>query len=161
MPSLTTIGRAERIDLPVYGLFNVPAKIDTGADTSSIWASEIEEKDGKLTFCFFDSGSKYYTGEKITMNAAQFKLTRISNSFGQKEVRYSVKVSLVVKNRKIRATVTLANRMNKTYPILLGRRILNKKFIVDVSQGEPLLHTERKKQEKLREYLTNLDKKVD
>jgi hypothetical protein len=114
MPSLSIIGRAERIDLPRHGIFGVPAKVDTGADSSSIWVTDITEKDGMLSFTFFGPGSKYYTGDKVTIPASQYTLTRISNSFGQKEVRYSVKLTIVLQGRMIRATVTLANRANKT-----------------------------------------------
>ncbi|HSW90725.1 MAG TPA: hypothetical protein VLF64_01885, partial [Candidatus Saccharimonadales bacterium] len=58
------IGRADRIDLPELGFLGVPAKVDTGAKTSAIWASNIVERDGGLAFTLFDESYTLYTGEE-------------------------------------------------------------------------------------------------
>jgi len=62
----TIIGSKELVDFPELGFVRVPAKIDTGADSSSIWASDITEQDGKLEFYLFDEQSPYYTGQKVS-----------------------------------------------------------------------------------------------
>ena len=51
--ALTHIGTIEHISLPEYELVTIPAKIDTGADGSSIWASNIRLNRGKLSFNLF------------------------------------------------------------------------------------------------------------
>lgn len=149
MKQLGIIGRAERIDLIDHGVQGVVAKVDTGADMSSIWASDIYESDNDLTFVLFGEKSPYYTGEKITVPVGEYRRTRIANSFGTKELRYVIKVKVRIHGRVINAAFSLADRSSKTYPILLGRRILNKKFLVDVSQGTPLLAEERKKRKQM------------
>ena len=61
---LAMIGSTEYVD--IAGISRVPAKIDTGADSSAVWASDIEmKKDGTLVFSLFGKSSPFYTGEKI------------------------------------------------------------------------------------------------
>jgi len=135
----TVIGRAALVrffDLPEHW---VPAKIDTGADLSSIWATDIHvQSDGCLTFKLFGPSSKYFSGTQIVVPSADFRLAHIENSFGVGEKRYVVKLRVQVEGRLFKATFTLADRSVKTYPVLLGRRLLNGKFIVDVSLGKSL-----------------------
>jgi hypothetical protein len=155
MSELETIGRAERISIKSLDLVNVPAKVDTGADSSAIWVSEVKETNRGLECVFFGEGSKFYTGERIIIPHG-YDVTRVSNSFGQKELRYKIKLRIRVKGRLISATFTLSDRSKKTYPILLGRRLLRGKFLVDVTQGQALLARERAKIRRLNRQLNKL-----
>lgn len=157
MSDLTIIGRAERIDIPDFDIFGVPAKVDTGADSSSVWASDIHLEGDTLCYKLFGQGDKLYTGKEIYVQPPHYKVIRIASSFGHKELRYVVKLRLVVNGRHIKTTITLANRSNKTYPMLLGRRMLAKKFLVDVSVGKPLLRAEARKKKLLEEDMLKLD----
>jgi len=58
------VGRNESVDFARYShTKNVPAKIDTGADSSSVWVSNVRvDKKGILRFNLFGEGSPYYTG---------------------------------------------------------------------------------------------------
>jgi hypothetical protein len=113
----------------------VIAKVDTGADLSSVWASSVREQpDGTLAFILFGPKSHYYSGETIMLPKAEYRKTSIANSFGVKEERYVVKLRVEIQGRIIRATFTLADRSLKAYPVLIGKRALNGKFIVDVSK---------------------------
>lgn len=141
--SLPTIGRAERADFPEIGVKKLPVKIDTGADACSIWAHVVELQGEKLHVVFFDPGSGFYTGEEHVFETGDFSVTRVANSFGHREVRYKVKLLIRVKGRKIRGTFTLSDRSKKLYPVLIGRSLLYNKFLVDVSQGKPLLAAEK------------------
>ncbi len=157
---LDIIGRAERVDVLSLGLRAVPAKVDTGADNSAIWASRVvEQSDGSGLHCvFFGPGSPYYTGEVVRI-AQGYTVTRVANSFGKKELRYKLKLRIKVKGRLIRATFTLSDRSLKTYPILLGRRLLQNKFLVDVSQGDSLREIETSKAQNLAQTLQLLNEK--
>jgi len=150
---LSTIGRAEKVDLPDFSVFGVPAKVDTGADSSSIWASNIVQNDTALSFTLFGPGSPYYSGQVVSIENEDYTMTRVENSFGHRENRYKVKLSIHVKDRTVRATFTLADRSKKTYPVLLGRRLLQGKFLVDVRDGEPLHDEEAAKTEALAKEL--------
>ncbi len=125
------IGSKELIDFPTLGIVGVPAKIDTGADSSAIWASNIHEENGSLHFTLFDKASPFYTGE--VLSADRFSVISIKNSFGHVESRYKVSLYIRLSGRVIRVRFTLANRENNSQPILIGRRTLHGKFLVDVS----------------------------
>ena len=153
---LTTIGRAERIDLIDFAVKSVPAKVDTGADTSSIWTSAVSEVGEQLCFTLFAPSSEYYTGEVIRLPRSAYSITRVANSFGVKELRYKVKIKIAIKGRVVRATFTLSDRSQKMYPILLGRRLLNRKFLVDVSGGDPLIDEEQARADILERELASI-----
>jgi glutathione synthase/RimK-type ligase-like ATP-grasp enzyme len=128
----TIIGSKELIGLPEHGLFDIPAKIDTGADSSAIWASEIRESDGELSFVLFAKGSRFYTGERISTD--DFDAASIRNSFGHSEMRYKVRFVVKLGGRHIIARMTLADRSKNRYPILIGKKTIRKKFLVDVGE---------------------------
>lgn len=132
MNNLQHISSIEPISLPDEQIQAVPAKIDTGADSSAIWASSILEQDGKLSFVLFDKTSPYYTGK--TLSTKSYKSTSVKNSFGQSEFRYKASLKLQLAGRTIRTHFTLANRANNHYPVLIGQRTLRGKFLVDVSK---------------------------
>lgn len=129
---IDTIGSVELIDFPELSANQVPARIDTGAIFSSIWASDIVEKNGMLSFKLFGPGSVFLNGE--TIKTGDFRTTSVKNSFGQSEFRYKVRLQINIAGRKIRAWFTLANRSSMTYPVLVGRNVLRNKFVVDVSR---------------------------
>jgi len=135
---LSVIGSTQKIDFVDAGAVGVLAKIDTGADLSSVWASNIIETSDGLTFTLFGEGSPYFTGQPVTVKRGNYKRRLIVNSFGTKESRYVVRLRIRVQGRVISTSFTLADRSQKAYPILLGRKFLHRKFLVDVSKGDPL-----------------------
>ena len=153
---LTIIGRAEKASFPSLSLKSVPAKIDTGADSSSIWAHVAERKGKQLKVVFFGPESDLYTATEHIFEENDFEVTRVSNSFGHKELRYKVKLGIVIKGRTINGTFTLADRSQKLYPVLIGRSLLTKKFIVDVSKGSPLRGEERRRRGQLKDELSKV-----
>jgi hypothetical protein len=157
----TVIGRVERVSFPTLNLKRVPAKIDTGADSSSIWCSKIEMVDGDLECIFFGKGSPFYTGQRVLFKSRDIDLTRIANSFGHRELRYKVKIPIVLKNRTVKATFTLTDRSTKLYPILIGRSMLMNKFLVDVSRGTPLHEEEGARQKRLQKEMRRIKQELD
>lgn len=145
------IGRAESIALPAFDIAELPARIDTGAKTSSIWASEIREKDGVLSYVLFDQSSAHYTGE--LHSTVVFEKTMILSSIGEAQERYKIRLLIKLKGKKIRARFTLADRSKQVYPVLVGRNVLRGKFIVDVQGGEPLYQEERQQSQALKSNL--------
>lgn len=132
------IGRTEAIRFPKEGNLKVPAKIDTGADSSSVWASNVlVDDEGKLHFSLFAPGSPYYTGKAYTKKT--FKVHFVRSSTGEAQMRYAVKMPISIKDRRVQATFTLADRSKNTYPVLIGCRLLKAKFVVDVQRGSQLV----------------------
>lgn len=156
MKELVVIGRAEKVDFPQLPAFKVPAKIDTGADSSSIWAYKIEDDGKKLNVAFFGPDSPHYTSVTHSFSKKEYSVTRIANSFGHKEIRYKVKLRIRVKGRLINGTFTLSDRSTKLYPILIGRSLLKNKFLVDVTKGKPLIAEEKARKTALKEEILNI-----
>lgn len=133
-----------RKNLPIIGsnalvtvanIPDIPAKIDTGADSSSIWASDIVVTPEKqLEFCLFGPESPLYTGERLTVK--DFGVQRVRNSTGGVSVRYRVKLPMTAAGKHIRVNFTLADRSRNNFPILIGRKTLKNRFLVDVSHTE-------------------------
>ncbi len=149
------IGRAEKISFPEFDIVKVPVRVDTGAKTSSVWATSIVEKDDILSFRLFGQASPLYTGQ--IHHTRQFEKTVVASSNGQAEERYKVRLLVKLKGKKIRARFTLADRSQQAYPVLVGRNVLRGKFIVDVQDGKPLYHEERRRSQTLQSKLAAKD----
>ena len=116
----------------VGGVSNVPAKIDTGAGSSAIWASDIAvSKKGVLSFCLFGKGSQFYTGK--IHKRTDYKVFVVRSAMGQEEIRYRVYIPVNIAGHRIKALFSLADRSKNSFPVLIGRRTLNGKFLVNVS----------------------------
>ena len=127
------LGAAELITL--CAVPNVAAKIDTGADSSSIWASEIAETGDALSFVLFAPNSTQYTGERLTV--VNFESIRVASSNGGREHRYVVTLPMTVAGRQFEVRCSLADRSTLLYPVLLGRAFLSNNFLVDTSKMLP------------------------
>lgn len=127
------IGMTDLVDFPDLELFDVQAKVDTGAFTSALHCKDVRlTKSGlqkKLSFWLIDNtgvpARRFYSD--------QFSQRMIRNSFGVAELRYVIKTRIVLFGRTIRAEFTLADREHLKNPVLLGRKLLRNRFIVDVS----------------------------
>lgn len=122
------------VDFPDLGWFDVQAKIDTGAFTSSLHCKDIQliktDLHPILSFWLIDK-----TGEPARQfYSDQFSQRMIRNSFGVAEKRYVIKTRIVLFKRIIRTEFTLADRERLKNPVLLGRKLLQNRFLVDVSQ---------------------------
>lgn len=128
------IGRTEHIVIPSESARKIRVKIDTGADRSSIWASNIAmSSDGELSFTLFAPESKFYSG--TVYRTKNFEASRVRSAHGDLQVRFRTHLTIILGGKKIRGTFTLADRSKNKYPALIGCKILNKKFLVDVSKG--------------------------
>lgn len=131
-----TIGRVDCIDLPELGLSNIQCKVDTGADTSSIHCHrvQIKEKDGKEYLNFKLLDPKHPDYQKKDFQIYNFKERRVRSSNGQLQFRYVITIDVIIYGQTYKTEFTLTDRGKMKYPILLGRKLLNKNFVVDVSK---------------------------
>jgi hypothetical protein len=132
MKNKITIGRLDKIDLPEFGIVNVNAKIDTGAFTSAVNCKKITLKEDTLSFLI----SLEVEGKAIrqTFQTTQFKQKLIKSSNGIKELRYVIKTKVRLFGRIFPAEFSLSDRSKMKNPILIGRKLLTKRFVVDVSK---------------------------
>jgi hypothetical protein len=129
-----TIGSVDKVDLPLFNLQDIEAKIDTGANRSSIHCSKIEllDKAGTQELSFhipLDSskGDNFFTSR-------DFFKKKIKSSNGHSEERYIIKTTVILFGKRIKASFSLTDRAEMSYPILLGRKLLKSRFVVDIDE---------------------------
>ena len=131
---MQTLGRSDRVDLPGLSLEDIQAKIDTGAYTSSLHCLRAEVVDGELEFVLLDEEHPEFTGMKYRFK--KFDQREIKNSFGEAELRFVIKTKVKIYDTVIRAEFSLSNRGNLKFPVLLGRKILRHRFLIDVTKKD-------------------------
>ncbi|MCL6219672.1 ATP-dependent zinc protease [Zunongwangia pacifica] len=123
------IGRFDKADFPVLDLEGISVKIDTGAYTSSIHCDEIVEKDDVLYCKFLDEEHEQYNGKEFTFKDYEIIYVRSSNGMIQK--RYQIESKIKLFNKIYKISLSLSSRQEMRFPVLLGRKFLSNKFIVD------------------------------
>lgn len=126
------IGRIDKADFPLLNLFDIDIKIDTGAYTSSIHCHKVVVLENELICSFYDEDHPQYDGKEIKFK--EFSTAKVKSSNGVVQKRYKVKTVIVLYGKKYSISLTLSTRDDMKYPILIGRKFLSKKFIVDVNQ---------------------------
>lgn len=134
--NLKVIGRLENIDFPEWNLFDIDAKIDTGAYTSSLHCHHIKsyKEAGKeyVKFNLLDPSHETYNDKLFKLPIHRKKVVKSSN--GETEERYVVKTSVKIYDNILKAELSLTDRSEMRYPVLIGRKLLNGRFLVDVSR---------------------------
>ena len=125
------IGRREEVDFPELGLYGITAKIDTGAYTSSLHCYDIREERGVLYFKLLDAPQAEFKVQD--QKFSEYSQKNIKNSFGEIEKRFVIKTNITIGGKQIKTFISLTDRGTMRYPVLIGRKLLKKRFIVDVS----------------------------
>ena len=132
------IGWKEWFSLDCIALPAIKGKIDTGAKTSALHAFNIE------TFYIEDVEYVRFDIHPLQKNKRLVRscISRVidrrmvSDSSGKKEKRIVIKSDLRIGDKKIRVELTLTNRDNMSFRMLLGREaIMQAKMIVDISKS--------------------------
>ncbi len=123
------IGRTDKVDFPLLELSDIDAKIDTGAYTSSIHCVDIREIDQILQCSFLDATHPEYNGKKFTFK--NYDMSAVKSSNGKVEMRFAVRTQIEVFNKVYPITFTLSPRDDMRFPVLIGRKFLSGKFLVD------------------------------
>lgn len=133
-PEPIFIGWCECVDLPDLDLACIKAKIDTGAATSSMHATRIKpfEEDGAQWVEFWFRAHK---GERAKRyRAPVYERRKIKSSNGLSEFRYVIETHIILGGKSWLGHITLANRRNMAFPMLIGRRALRRGFLVNCAQ---------------------------
>lgn len=123
------VGWRELVSLPELGLAGIPAKIDTGARTSSLHAEVIDD--------FTRAGQRFvqfavdWDGTRHRCEAVHVDLRGITSSNGEQQERFVIKTPLRIGNYDFRAEISLADRSQMQFPMLIGRTALRRRFVVD------------------------------
>ncbi len=133
----TTIGSRDKIDIPEFDLFDLPCKTDTGAATSAIHCHQVKliqiHEVDYISFRLLDPSHLAYNHREY--RTSHFKEKKIKSSFGDVAYRYTITCQVTLFGKSFRAEFTLADREKMRYPILLGRRLLRSRFVVDVAKA--------------------------
>ena len=132
----TIIGRFEHINLISFA-DDVPVKIDTGAYRSTVHAESIEEiklKSGSVKLKFILLGHPSFSKKKV-IKVSSFRKRKITSSSGHGQVRYEINLRISLAGKVFTTPFTLANRSKTIFPVLIGRKALNSRYLVDPSKS--------------------------
>lgn len=127
------IGMKEIISIIDLELYDLDAKIDTGADSNTLHCDDIFiDEYNFVHFTLLDAVHPSYNGKKMKMPL--HKIKKIKSSNGQVEKRPFIKIGVLFFGKKYKTVVSLTNRADMKFPMLIGKNFLAHKFLVDVSQ---------------------------
>jgi hypothetical protein len=151
---LPVIGWREWVGLPDLGIPAIKAKVDTGARSSSLHALDIELfRRGETHMVRF----KVYPFQRdrrraVTAEAVLLGRRLVRNSSGQEEFRPIIRTSIEVMGRAWLIYLTLARRDAMGFRMLLGRRAVRRKFLLDPGRsfltGKARVPAARKRKQK-------------
>lgn len=127
------LGAVEYVDLPGLHLFNVQVRVDTGANNSSLHVDKIEyeERNGE-TWVSFDLPEDVFPDRKASRRSAKLVDKRtVKTNNDAKEQRCLIEVSICIGKSHWTIPITLTDRSNMRYPMLLGRTAMAGRAIVD------------------------------
>lgn len=117
------------VALPQLNLTGIPAKIDTGARTSSLHAEvleTLERADGPYVRFAVD-----WDGIRHECEAIHVDVRGITSSNGETQRRFVIKTPLKIGDMEFKTEISLADRSDMRFPMLIGRTALRRKFLVD------------------------------
>lgn len=140
--NLPIVGGVENVYVNPPGLL-FEARIDTGAESSSIHAENIQlvERDSKKYVLF--SLRNPETNELVELERRLERTVLIKQKASESERRYVVKLWLTLGEIKEIVDVTLSNRADFSYSLLVGRNLLTDTAIVDVSRRHTITVKEK------------------
>ena len=130
-------GWREWLSIPGLDIRAIKVKLDTGARTSALHATRIKpfQRDGEDWIKFqinpVQRGRKY----TIDCEAKVLNQRRVRSSSGQAEERYVIKTAVHLGGRKRTIEITLTNRDQMGFRMLLGRSAMNRWLVVDPSKS--------------------------
>lgn len=137
------VGWREWVALPGLGVDRIKAKIDTGARTSSIHAWNIDQTEGPDgPWISFDLHPVQRDNRSIVSCRARLADSReIRSSSGHVERRFVIETALKLGDSEWPIHLSLTNRDEMGFRLLLGRTALRKRVIIN--PGRSFLTTQK------------------
>jgi hypothetical protein len=134
---LKVIGWREWVSLPDLGVGKIKAKVDSGARTSSIHAFDIEiYKRGKKEFVKFNVHPEQKSSKnEIVCRAPILEFRKVKSSNGQSELRPVILTKIKILDDIFEIEMTLTNRDEMGFRMLLGRESIRKRFLIDTGKS--------------------------
>lgn len=150
-PNLATIGWREWVSLPDLGVKSIKAKVDTGARSSSLHAFDIEEfqRDNQQWVRFSIHPVQRKAKPTVAAEAQVLEYRSVRSSSGKASRRPVILTSLQLLGETLQVELTLANRDEMGFRMLLGREAFRGRFLVDAGNsyfgGQPKAKKKKKK----------------
>ena len=127
------VGWREWVQLPELGIPGIKAKVDTGAKTSAIHAFKIVpfEDGGEQYVRFCVHPVQRHKLPELNCTAKVFDRRTVTSSNGQRDLRYVIRTRLALGEKQWPVEMTLSNRDEMGFRMLLGREALQKRVMVD------------------------------
>ena len=132
-PRKTTIGWSEYIELPDWDIEVLKAKVDTGARTSALHVESLKETTPGWVEFYVVLTTKG-TRVRRRVRAEVVKWAKVRSSTGDYKHRCFVRTTLKMGPILKEIEVSLVSREKMLFRMLLGRKALEKDFVVDVSK---------------------------
>ncbi|WP_437194533.1 ATP-dependent zinc protease family protein [Planctomicrobium sp. SH527] len=134
---LKVIGWREWVSLPALGVDAIKAKIDTGATTSSLHAFEIERfRRKRMDYVRFRIHPKQLNNQLVVAaEAPLIEMRTVRSSNGHESERPVIRTLLQIFEEIWEIELTLANRDQMGFRMLLGRQALRERFLVDAGNS--------------------------
>ena len=131
--SAAIIGWREWVALPGLGVYVIKAKIDTGARSSALHAFDVErfERGGRAMVRFQAHPLQRNDAYTVTVEAALLEDRTVRNSGGQAELRPVIETLVQVGSAVWTIELTLTNRDEMDFRLLLGRQAVRRRYLVD------------------------------
>jgi hypothetical protein len=138
------IGNLELCDLPELGIYDLEVRVDTGAKTSSLHVDNIRKfrRKGKLHVEFDLHPDIYHLERTVKCSAPVVDSRMIKSSNGGSEQRFVVKTKFSIGGQSWPIEITLSNRKEMSYFMLLGREGMGDRVYVDPSRAFTLIREE-------------------
>lgn len=127
------VGWREMLALPELGIEQIKAKVDTGARSSCLHTFKIEpfHKGEELWVRFWIHPIQKNDELVKECEAKVIDQRTVKDSGGHEEQRYVIRTMLKFNGEEWPIEVTLTNRENMLFRMLLGRTAMNNRIIVD------------------------------
>jgi hypothetical protein len=134
--SKVIIGRLESIGLPELAIDDLQVRVDTGAKTSSLHVDNIKKSivDGVHCVTFDLHPDVHNVDTMMQCTAPISDMRKVKSSNGTSEQRYVIETPIVLGEENWSIEITLTDRSDMNYLMLLGREALGKRFLVDPSK---------------------------
>lgn len=134
---LPIIGWREWVAIPDLGISRIKAKVDSGARSSSLHASGIEEfeKDGILYVRFKVHPKQKKPEFSRPAQAKVIDIREVKSSSGKSTIRTVISANIRLLGQVVAVELTLADRSEMGFRMLLGREAFRGRFIVDAGNS--------------------------
>lgn len=127
------VGALEKCNLPSLGIHNMHIRVDTGAATSSLHVDNLKEfrKDGEKWVSFDIHPDVHDVKSIVSREARVITKKKVKSSTATREKRVVISTQIEIAGQQWDIELTLTDRSEMSYLMLLGREAMSGRLIVD------------------------------